>query len=149
MGLEGLHAAFSREHIDMLRHMLRQIEPVFQPLDFLHRLCEHLQQLDVCDAVQPVIRHVLVLVIITDRIIASVCRRDLIGIDNIFADISRVFPSRMQLLVDTAAVVGKRNLAALADRFIHYLDGVKKLLAVQGQIRHGLNVLDPRLKILV
>lgn len=110
----------------------RQIKTVFQLLDFLHRLCGRWQQLDVRYAVQPVIGNIVVSVIIADQIVASVCRRDLIGIDDIFTDPAVAVPPRMQSFIGAVAVVRKGYLTVLADRFVQNLDGVKKLLTVQG-----------------
>ena len=123
--------------------MTGQVEAALQALDLLHGLGRDGQQLYVCDPVQPVVGHVVVLIIVADQVIAPVGRRDLVGVDDVRPDVPGAVPTGVELLVGTVAVVGERDLPPLADGFVQHLDGVKQLLAVEGQIRHGADVPHP------
>ena len=87
--------------------------------------------------------HVVVLVVVADQVIPPVGRGDLVGVDDVLPDVPGAVPAGVELLVGAVAVVGKGHLPPLADGLVQHLDGVKQLLAVEGQVRHGADVPHP------
>ena len=92
----------------MLCHVFRKVQTILHPLHLTHRFDGGIQQTDVGDSVQAVIRKVIVLIVVTDQVIPAIGGRHLIGIDDVLP-----LPAGMQFLVRTIAIVGERNLFAL------------------------------------
>ena len=87
--------------------------------------------------------HIVVLIIVADQVIPPVSRCDLVGVDDILPNVPGTVPSWVELFVGAVAVVGEGDLPPFADGLVQHLDGVKQLLAVEGQVRHGSNMPHP------
>ena len=114
--------------------MLRQIQTVFQSFYFAGRLGRCVQHPDIRDAVQAIMRHIIVFVIVSDEVIPSVHRRHLIGIDDVFPYFAHTVSARMYLFVCAIGEIMERYLPAAGDCFVQRFNGEKQLPVFGGCI---------------
>ena len=118
----------------MLCHVAREAESTGELTHSTLRLCRIWQHLNRRDAVNAVVRYVIVFIVVTDEIVPTVVRNKLIRIDDV-----RNTALRMQLEVRPLGVVGKPHLAFFLDGIVEYVEGDHHLLVVRmcefGQIR--------------
>ena len=119
------YPAITWKHIYMIRHMLWQIQTILQTFNFLHWLSLSIKKYNICYPVNPVISIVIIFVIITYKIISSVCRNHLIWINYIFPWCTFTITSVMKLIIHVIIVITKFYLFSFAYCFIQYLYIVK------------------------
>ena len=98
--------AFPGEHIDMLRHVLREIDAVFQSLYAVRRPRSVIQQSDVCDAIKPIVTDIAVGISIADEIVSAIGSGYLIRTYDVFLDAAFPIFSRMERLIESKRIMG-------------------------------------------
>ena len=132
----------------MLLHIGGQIQrTAVGPLQMLEGLGGLVQDLQLRDAVQPIVGNVVVLVIVTDQVIFSLFGRHLIGGDDVHPLCSVGAGLAMLPLVRAVLQILEADLPPPADGLVQQLDGEKKLLVVGLVLRQAGNVLHPAAEI--
>lgn len=125
-GFHGHNSTFPREHIDMLSHVLGQVQAMFHTLHFALWFCRCVRHGDIADMVNTVMGDVVVLVHIANQVILPIGGNHLIRVDQILLRLSAVIRSQMELLVRTVVAVVENHLPILLNGFIQNLNGVEQ-----------------------
>ena len=130
---EGDRYALAGEHIQVFRHMLRQVQAVRR--SELRWPGPGIQQPDICDPIQPEMHNSFVVFAVANEIIPPVGGRHLVGIDDIAFHRSGFVPARMELFVRAEAVVGEGDLLAVRNGLVQNLNGIKQLRILRRGLR--------------
>ena len=137
----------SGKHVQVLVHIVLEIQPVFQAFHLAFRFHRSLQQGNICNPVNTVVGNRIVMVVVADQVVPPLAGHHLVRIQRLAFHGAVCVHSGMQFHIRSIVVVGNPDLFPGGNRLVQDIDGVEQLRILRGVRRHAVHMVHPLVEI--